>query len=292
MIDEVDEMLSLGFRPQLDQIFEMLPEKRQNSMFSATLSEDVQMFIQKHFEEASIVEVDDRATPAENIIQKVVQIPNFNTKLNFLVEILKNTEEYKKNLIFVSSKKQADLIFENLSSVFEDEIGIIHSNKSQNFRFNAIKAFEKGKIRTLIATDVVSRGLDFADISHVINFSVPEIPTDYIHRIGRTGRAEKSGNSLLFVAPYEEDYFNLIKTEISISVETENLPENIKISEILHEDEKISYKQKNIVSAPDISKSGGAFHEKSLKNRKTNSGGLRQKAKRKQVKRSAKTKRK
>lgn len=288
VIDEVDEMLSLGFRPQLEQILEMLPTKRQHLMFSATLSSDVDTFIKKYFYEPEKVEVDSQATPVDKINQSVVLIPNLTTKISYLKYLLRDADVYQKNLIFASSKKQADFIFEEINPEFENSIGVIHSNKSQNFRFNAIKNFESGKIKTLIATDVVARGLDFSNISHVINIAAPEIPSDYIHRIGRTGRADKDGNSILLVAPYEEDEYNAIKDIAGPKLTEELLPAEIKISHILLEEEKSFPKQKSYLKVPDIKNKGGAFHEKGEKKQKTNSGGLRQKAKKKHIKRSGK----
>ncbi|PLX09095.1 MAG: DEAD/DEAH box helicase [Marinilabiliales bacterium] len=283
VIDEVDEMLSLGFRPQLEQIFEMLPEKRQHMMFSATLSEDVENFISRYFYQPEQIIVENKNTPVEKIEQNAVNIPNFHSKLNFLKSIL-NDEDISKVLVFANNKKDADLLFEKLSENYSDQLSVIHSNKSQNFRFNSIKNFEKGKSRILIATDVVARGLDFTDISHVINMSPPENPSDYIHRIGRTGRADKNGVSILLYSPFEEDLYLSVKDIAGENLIETDLPEGVETSKLLTEDEKPGFKQKNYIKAPDISKSGGAFHEKSVKNRKENSGGMRQKAKRKRKK--------
>lgn len=281
VIDEVDEMLSLGFRPQIEQLFEMMAQKKQNLMFSATLSEDVSTFINKYFQEPEKIEVDNNSTPVEKIVQKIYFVPNFNTKIELLKSLLKNNLDLKKNIVFVSNKKQADYVFDKLVSEFEDAIGVIHSNKSQNLRFNTIKRFEKGSIKTLIATDVVAKGLDFADISHVINLTVPETASDYIHRIGRTGRANKEGNSMLMVSPYEEELYNEVKKIAGTNLFEEEMPNNIIISKILLEDEKPQNLQKNYLKVPDLKNSGGAFHEKSKKRLKTNSGGLKLKAKRK-----------
>lgn len=288
IIDEVDEMLNLGFRPQIEKIFELLPSKRQHLMFSSTLSDDVKLFIAKFFSQSEIIEVDRPSTPVEKIQQKVYFVQNFNTKINFLKTLLENEEEFVKNLVFVSNKKHADLVFEMLIENQKDIVGVIHSNKSQNFRFNAIKSFEKAKIKTLVATDVVARGLDFTDISHVISFSPPENASDYIHRIGRTGRAEKGGNSLMFVSPYEEEAYFEIRKIAGQNISEEDVPANILVSKILLEDEKPANNQKNIVKSPNINNSGGAYHNKSEKRQKTNSGGLQIKRKRKIQKRSGK----
>jgi ATP-dependent RNA helicase RhlE len=197
-----------------------------------------------------------------------------------LKTLISDKENFVKNLIFVDDKKQADFVFERLISDFP-ELGVIHSNKSQNFRFNAIKNFEKGKITSLIATDVVARGLDFKDISHVINLSPPEVPGDYIHRIGRTGRAGKDGASIMMIAPYEEDQYSNIRQIAGANVREIDLPQKITTVKILMEFEKPANLQKAIVKSPELSKGGGAFHTKSEKNQKTNSGSVKQRMKKK-----------
>ncbi|MDD4150737.1 MAG: DEAD/DEAH box helicase [Bacteroidales bacterium] len=292
VIDEVDEMLSLGFRPQLEQIFAMLPEKRQNLMFSATLSEDVRTFIIKYFYQPEEIIIENTNSPVENIDQSLINVPNFFTKIELLNKLLSDKEEFSKVLIFANNKKDADLIFENFSIKYPEEIGVIHSNKSQNFRFNSIKNYEKNSIRILIATDIVARGLDFTDVSHVISMSPPENPSDYIHRIGRTGRADKKGSSILLYTPFEEDLFLLVKKKAGGKLKKIEFPTDVTISNLLTEDEKPGLKQKNYIKTPDVRNSQGAFHEKSEKRKKINSGGLRQKSNRKKIKRSGKTKKK
>ncbi|MDD2346548.1 MAG: DEAD/DEAH box helicase, partial [Bacteroidales bacterium] len=193
VIDEVDEMFNLGFRPQTVSIMETLPPKRQNLMFSATLSEDVENLVNKFFNKPKIVKIVPHGTPLEKIIQIGYPVLNFNTKLNLLVHLLKNEEEFQKVLVFVSTKKQADAVFAFIEKKHPEQVAVIHSNKSQNQRFNAVNALHDGKVRILIATDVVARGIDILDITHVINVDTPLSPGDYIHRIGRTGRADKPG---------------------------------------------------------------------------------------------------
>lgn len=281
VIDEVDEMLSLGFRPQLEQIFEMLPVKRQSMMFSSTLTDEVNTFIHKHFRSPETIEVTRRCTPIEKIEQQVYKLPNFNTKVNFLTSILADADEYPKTLIFAESKRQADLLFDRLNAKFPERVGVTHSNKSQNYRFNAVKRFEDGVFNILIATDVVARGVDFTDISHVINISPPENPIDYIHRIGRTGRADKDGVSLLLVAPYEEEKYAAVRNIAGENIAEYEMPSDVEVSKVLLEDEKPTIAHKIYIKAPSLKNSGGAFHERSAKRQKTNSGGLKDKAKRK-----------
>lgn len=281
VIDEVDEMLSLGFRPQLEQIFEMLPAKRQSMMFSSTLTDEINNFINKHFRSPETIEVTRRCTPIEKIEQRVFMLPNFNTKVNFLTSVLADADEYPKTLIFAESKRQADLLFDRLNAKFPERVGVTHSNKSQNYRFNAVKRFEEGIFNILIATDVVARGIDFTDISHVINISPPENPIDYIHRIGRTGRADKDGVSLLLVAPYEEEKYAVVRNIAGENIAEYEMPSDVEVSKVLLEDEKPTIAHKIYIKAPSLKNSGGAFHERSAKRQKTNSGGLKDKAKRK-----------
>lgn len=280
VIDEADEMLGLGFRPQLEQILEMIPQNHQTLMFSSTLKDDVATFINKNFKTPEVVEVAKRSTPIEKINQVVCEIPNFNTKINFLKYVLKDSS-FKKTLIFAESKKHADLLFEKLSADFGDRVGVTHSNKSQNFRFNAVRAFEECRSNILIATDVVARGVDFTDISHVISMSPPENSLEYIHRIGRTGRADKSGNSILLYSPYEQSLFDAVMEYAGDNVRHVEIPTEVEISNVLNEEEKPIVAFKQYFRNPTLKNSGGAFHERSEKRKKTNSGGLKQKAKRK-----------
>ena len=273
VIDEVDEMLFIGFRPQLMNILDILPKRRQNILFSATLTEDVANVISGFFKSPKKIEIVPVGTPLEKINQKGYQIPNYNTKINFLRFLLKD-EKLEKVLIFVRNKKIADRIFVELEDDFKEEISVIHSNKSQNFRFNVIDQFQNGTHRILVATDIVSRGMDIKGVTHVINFDTPELPEQYIHRIGRTGRARENGNAITFFTEKEEEAI----LEIEILMQTEipliSLPEEIEISKKLMPEEEdktmdkeIKTKQKKFIEP------GPAFHEKSKKNSKVNLGG-------------------
>ena len=193
VIDEVDVMLDLGFRYQLINIFELLPEKRQNIMFSATMTEEVDELISSFFSRSQKVQIALSGTPLDNISQTKYSVPNYYTKVNLLVHILKDKEELKKVLVFVSSKKIADRLFSDLEEFFVSDVSVIHSNKSQNYRFKSIKKYDEGTCRILIATDIIARGMDLDKVSHVINFDTPIYPENYMHRIGRTGRAEEKG---------------------------------------------------------------------------------------------------
>ena len=275
VIDEVDEMLNLGFQAQIDKIFDLLPEKKQNLLFSATLSDEINNLIQALFWDPVIIKIASSGSTAENIKQFKYLVPNFNTKINLLNYLLSTDESMIKVLIFTPSKKNADLIFDALLPENQKNCGVIHSNKSQNLRLRMIDEFNSGKIRFLIATDLIARGLDIGDISHVINIDIPEEPAAYIHRIGRTARAGKEGISIALVSEQELsgelEYLSRIENSINTLIEQLQLPKDLKISDILSNDEIETFKQKNAQKHIDhIKHSGGAFHDKELKNTKVN----------------------
>lgn len=274
VLDEVDEMLNTGFKTQLTNILDILPIKRQNIMFSATLNRDVEALIHDYFNSPIKVEIAAHGTPVENIEQRAYYLPNYYTKINML-KLLLRQEELKKVVVFVARKRWADRLYEHLLEDFEEEeMDILHSNKSQNYRINALKKFADGEYRILLATDVIARGIDVTDISHVISFDIPDYPDNYIHRIGRTGRAKKSGKSIALVTKLEEDYFKDIEELMQIEVPRVALPEDLEISEELLEAEKNKGDQKNILTKiKDRDERGASFHEKKDKNKKVNLGG-------------------
>lgn len=173
VIDEVDVMLDLGFRHQLVNIFDILPAQRQNILFSATMTEDVEELLDVFFKNPEKISVALSGEPLKNIEQYVYLIPNFYTKVNLLLELLSNKETFSKVLLFVKNKKTADLLFELLDEYYKEELCVIHSNKSQNYRIRSIRQIEAGENRILIVTDVMARRLDFENKSHVINVDIP-----------------------------------------------------------------------------------------------------------------------
>ncbi len=276
VIDEVDVMLDLGFRHQLVNIFDILPKQRQNILFSATMTEDVEELLSVFFKNPEKVSVALSGEPLKNIDQSVYHVPNFYTKVNLLLTLLSDRETYFKVLLFVKNKKTADLLFELLDEHFKEELCVIHSNKTQNYRIRSIRQFEAGENRILVATDVMARGLDFENISHVINVDTPDYPENYIHRIGRTGRAERTGNAVVLTTPNEENNLEAIESLMQLEVTRLPLPENLEISEKLTYEERPVIKEinnpgkrnKNDEDAP-----GPAFHDKKDKNKKENLGG-------------------
>ncbi|MFN0214418.1 MAG: DEAD/DEAH box helicase [Saprospiraceae bacterium] len=269
VIDEMDEMLSLGFRTQLTNILDLLPTKRQTLLFSATMSEEVDDLIQTFFKGPVIVEAVRAGTPLERIEQRVYHLPNFYTKLNLLEQLLATDESMQKVLIFGPSKRIADVIHKQLDARFPEQFEIVHANKSQNFRLNAVAAFEKGQCRGLICTDLLARGLDVSDVTHVINVDTPTDPETYIHRIGRTGRADRDGASVLFATENERPYQDAIEALMDKEIPEAPLPEDLKISDQLIESERYSGPEIQLKLPP---KPTGAFHEKKAKNLKVNKG--------------------
>ena len=273
VIDEVDVMLDLGFRFQLVNIFELLPQKRQNIMFSATMTDDIEAFITDFFVGVQKISIAVSGTPLENITQYAYAAPNFYTKVNLLVNVLQDEETYHKVLVFVSSKRSADLLFKELAEFFSEEICIIHSNKTQNYRLRSIKQFDEGKNRILVTTDVMARGLDLQEISHVINFDTPAYPENYMHRIGRTGRAEKEGTSILIYTPNEEEYKKSIETLMSQKIKELQLPTEVEVATKLTFDEQPKHKERENPLNINEEERGASFHEKADKNKKQNQGG-------------------
>lgn len=242
-------------------------------MFSATMTEAVEELIDANFKAPEKISVAVSGTPLENIEQRGYVIPNFNTKVNFLRQLLADRETYSKVLIFVGYKRLADRLFEKLNLEFPEECTVVHSNKSQNYRLRSVRQFADGFCRILVATDVMARGLDIENVSHVINFDTPEYPENYMHRIGRTGRAERKGISLLFTTEKEKEHLEKIQRLMNMEVPQYALPEDVIIStELIPEEQpkvfEINNPNKQTEEAP-----GPAFHEKKEKNRKVNLGG-------------------
>ena len=274
VIDEMDEMLTLGFRAQLTTIMDLLPIKRQHLLFSATNSPEIEVLINQFFNQPEKIEIAASGTPLLQINQIGYQVPNFNTKINLLSHILKAESEFNKVLVFVKSKRMADMVFDLLSPIFGIQVSVMHANKSQNYRINTVNSFDAGEFRILVATDIIARGLDIANISHVFNFDIPTEPEDYMHRIGRTGRADKMGQSITFVTAEEKGFQTAIEKLMNMAIPISEFPKEVKISKLLLDEElpqkiEIDY----LKGVRKKTKSGGAFQEKSAKNSKVNLGG-------------------
>jgi len=271
VIDEVDEMLNLGFRTQLKNILDLLPPNRQNLLFSATLIPEVEDLMNDYFNNPVKIEAAPAGTPVENIIQSAYEVPNFHTKVNLLKLLLAEDEAMTKVLVFAASRKLADQLYEQLEPTFSGTAGVIHSNKEQNHRFNTVKQFKEGTYKFIIATDIVARGIDIAEVTHVINFDLPPVPENYVHRIGRTGRADKKGIAVSFITKKEQEQRKAIEDLMKFQIPVSPLPPHLQISDQLTEDELPKVYMKEIqVKIPKKEERGASFHEKSAKNSKVN----------------------
>lgn len=267
VIDEVDEMLNLGFRTQIKNILDLLPERRQNLMFSATLQQEVEDLMEEYFNMPERVEAAPAGTPVANINQQAYEVPNFFTKVNLLKYLLEEKEGMEKVMIFTASKKIADRLYEAMGESYHENIGVIHSNKEQTHRFQTIKNLKDGTYRAVIATDIVARGIDIAQVDHVINFDVPEVAEHYIHRIGRTGRANAKGEAITFITPKDEDYITAIQELMQMEVPRVEFPLEVAVStELIPEERPIVHHKEIQVKIKKKVDVGPAFHEKKAKN--------------------------
>ena len=261
VLDEADKIMDMGFMPQIRSILEIIPSKRQNLLFSATFSARVENLSTEFLEFPERVEVTPSATTAETIAQVKYHVPNIKTKINLLAHLLEN-EEINRAIIFTRSRKNAESVFSFLDRKHMGEIRVIHANKGQNTRINSMEDFKGGEVRILVATDVASRGLDVSMVSHVINFDVPLIYEDYVHRIGRTGRAEQEGKAITFINPAEQYHFECIEDLIRMKVELMPIPGVVDVPETPFEEKQSYARELDRLKQRDNPEYKGAFHEK------------------------------
>lgn len=234
VLDEADKMMDMGFMPQIRGILEVIPsKKRQNLLFSATFPPRVENLSHEFLEFPKKVEVSPQATTAEMVNQILYELPNFKTKINLLGSLMTDSERFNRVIVFCRSKEVADNIFKFLARkvVPEERIRVIHANKGQNTRINSMDDFREGNIQVLVATDVAARGIDIQMVSHVINFDVPIIYEDYVHRIGRTGRANQTGEAITFMTIAEEYHIKKIEKIIKMQIPRYELPEGLTIEQ-------------------------------------------------------------
>ncbi len=192
------------------------------------------------------------------------EVPNFLTKIHLLEHLLGQNEEFSRVLIFTRSKENADNVYKFLlrKVVDEEAIRVIHANKGQNTRINAMEAFKEGNVRVLVATDVASRGIDVTEVSHVVNFDVPLIYEDYVHRIGRTGRANRTGKAITFLTPPEEVHIRNIEGLIRMEIPRLQVPAEIEIMSTPFDERQSQLREIDEQKRRADPTFQGAFHEK------------------------------
>ena len=262
ILDEADKMMDMGFMPQIRKVLEVIPHKRQNLLFSATMPDKVKVLSDEFLLFPLRIEVSPQATPVETVRQVLYEVPNFMTKINLLQHFLSDKETVKRVIIFVRTKEHADNIYKFIFRKIDSEVKVIHANKGQNTRINSMDAFKEGDVRILVATDVVARGIDVTMVSHVINFDIPVIYEDYVHRIGRTGRAKNLGEAISFANEAEMYHVRKIEKIIHMKIPIEKIPAEVEIMETPFDESQAVARELDALKQKGDPEFRGAFHEK------------------------------
>jgi len=267
VLDEADKMMDMGFMPQIREIFEKIPTKRQNLLFSATFPAKVEKLSQEFLAFPQKVEVTPQSSISISVNQIMYKVPNFKTKIYFLKYLLENPV-FSRVIIFTRSKEVANNLFKFIERKIAGEVRVVHSNKAQKSRINAIRDFKAGSVRILVTTDVTARGHDIDQVSHVINFEVPLVYEDYVHRIGRTGRAFQTGEAITFVNKAEELHIKKIEKIIGESISEGRLPSSVPVFETPREEYIAIEREIDKIKRKEDPDFKGAFHEKKTKTKR------------------------
>jgi ATP-dependent RNA helicase RhlE len=267
VIDEADRMMDMGFMPQLRKMFEVLPRKRQNLLFSATFPERVERLSAEFLEFPIRIEVTPQATAAKHVAQELYHVPNLKTKINFIEYLLGSSREFNRVVIFARTKETADNILNYIDRKGLGPARVIHSNKGQNSRINAMNEFKEGNLRVLVSTDVTARGIDVTKVSHVINFDVPLLYEDYVHRIGRTGRAAEEGKAITLVNEAELYHIEKIEQLIREKITVKELPAAVVVEPTSFDEKQELAREIDNQRRREDPEFKGAFHERKEANK-------------------------
>ena len=280
VLDEADRMMDMGFMPQLRDMLEVIPRKRQNLLFSATFPQRVERLADEFLLWPTRIEVTPEGTPVASVEQYVVRAPNVQTKINAVLHWLTDAHPDSRALLFVRTKEDAKRVRVALEEAMPRQVAEIHSNKAQHTRLAAMSQFRAGEVRVLVSTDVSARGIDVPETEVVINFNVPRMSDDYVHRIGRTGRADRSGMAYTLVDPTDE----VALVRVVERLPAESRPQDLDLSSQVEVTETPPWEAKSMARTIDFQKRKadptykGAFHEKKRKSSsKSGSGGRRRK---------------
>lgn len=268
VLDEADKLLTKGCWPQLQAILELLPRKRQHFLFSATMSAQARSLSESFLVGPTELMITPQATPVATVHQVCYHLPNVATKARLLALLLAQEAAFDRVMVFTRTRKSAMQVANFLTRKVTGEVRVIHANKGQHTRINALQAFRSGAVRVLVATDVVARGIDVSQVSHVVNFEVPHWPEEYVHRIGRTGRAAHLGKALTLVDPSEVYYWHQIERLMRQKVAVEPLPAELEVVATTQEEQQEMARRIDWQRQKEDPNYQGAFHAKKQKNSK------------------------
>ena len=262
ILDEAERLLDMGFKRQIDRILAIVPMKKQNLLFSATMNEKIKSLTESFLDRPVVIRIEPEVRTAKSVTQALYYVPNLKTKTNLLLHLLQD-DAFRKTIIFCKTKETAANIGKYMERKFgAGQVRVIHGNKDQNTRINAVKSFHAGEVKFLVATDVAARGLDILEVSHVINFDVPLVYEDYIHRIGRTGRAFQLGDSITFCSPNDEYHLKKIQKLIGQKIPVREIPDGVEVAETPFEENQLMLREIDNQRKKEDPEFTGAFQEK------------------------------